>query len=88
LKEIGRHFGLHDAQVSRVISPAGRTKSKALPFPSQAGDLAFRVADPARDQSLLPAAQQAADLLLRDYPELVEPLVRRWLGRREDYRRV
>jgi ATP-dependent DNA helicase RecG len=54
----------------------------------QTGDLAFRVADPARDQSLLPAAQQAADLLLRDYPELVEPLIRRWLGRREDYGRV
>ncbi|HSQ08885.1 MAG TPA: ATP-dependent DNA helicase RecG, partial [Chromatiaceae bacterium] len=54
----------------------------------QTGDLAFRVADPARDQSLLPAAQQAADLMLRDYPELVEPLIRRWLGRREDYGRV
>jgi ATP-dependent DNA helicase RecG len=54
----------------------------------QTGDLAFRVANPARDQSLLPAAQQAADLLLRDYPELVEPLIRRWLGAREDYGRV
>ena len=54
----------------------------------QTGDLAFRVADPARDQSLLPAAQRAADLMLRDYPELVEPLIRRWLGRREDYGRV
>jgi ATP-dependent DNA helicase RecG len=54
----------------------------------QTGDLAFRVANPARDQSLLPAAQQAADLLLRDHPELVEPLIRRWLGAREDYGRV
>ncbi len=54
----------------------------------QTGDLAFRVADPARDQSLLPAAQRAADLLLRDRPDLVDPLIRRWLGRREDYGRV
>jgi ATP-dependent DNA helicase RecG len=54
----------------------------------QTGDLAFRVADPARDQSLLPAAQRAADLMLRGHPDLVEPLIRRWLGRREDYGRV
>jgi len=51
----------------------------------QTGDLDFRVADPARDQSLLPAAQQAADLMLRDHRDLVEPLIRRWLGLREDY---
>jgi ATP-dependent DNA helicase RecG len=43
------------------------------------------VADPARDQSLLPAAQQAADLMLRAHRDRVEPLIRRWLGRREDY---
>jgi ATP-dependent DNA helicase RecG len=54
----------------------------------QTGDLAFRVADPARDQSLLPAAQRAADLMLRGHPDLVGPLIRRWLGRREDYGRV
>jgi ATP-dependent DNA helicase RecG len=42
------------------------------------------VADPARDQSLLPAAQQAADLMLRAHRDRVEPLIRRWLGRRED----
>jgi ATP-dependent DNA helicase RecG len=51
----------------------------------QTGDLNFRVADPARDQSLLPAAQQAADLMLRAHRDRVEPLIRRWLGRREDY---
>jgi len=51
----------------------------------QTGELSFRVADPARDQALLPAAQQAADLMLRAYPERVEPLIRRWLGHREDY---
>jgi ATP-dependent DNA helicase RecG len=51
----------------------------------QTGDLSFRVADPARDQALLPAAQQAADLMLREHCDDVEPLIRRWLGRREDY---
>jgi ATP-dependent DNA helicase RecG len=51
----------------------------------QTGDLNFRVADPARDQSLLPAAQQTADLMLRAHRDRVEPLIQRWLGRREDY---
>ncbi len=51
----------------------------------QTGDLDFRVADPARDQSLLPAAQQAADLMLREHRDRVEPLIRRWLGQKEDF---
>ncbi len=51
----------------------------------QTGDLDFRVADPARDQSLLPAAQQTADLMLRDHRDAVEPLIRRWLRQKADY---
>ena len=51
----------------------------------QTGDLDFRVADPARDQSLLRAAQQAADLMLQAHRDRVEPLIRRWLGQREDF---
>jgi ATP-dependent DNA helicase RecG len=49
----------------------------------QTGVLEFRIADPLRDQPLVPAAQRAADLILTSHPELVEPLIRRWLGQRD-----
>ncbi len=54
----------------------------------QTGSMQFRIADPVRDQGLLSAAQQAADLILRDHAAAVEPLIDRWLGEREDYGRV
>jgi ATP-dependent DNA helicase RecG len=54
----------------------------------QTGTIAFRVADPFRDQGLTAAAQRAADTILRDHPDLAEPLVQRWLGRREVYGQV
>jgi ATP-dependent DNA helicase RecG len=54
----------------------------------QTGMVQFRVADPVRDQHLTPAAQRAADLILHRHPRLVEPLIARWLGEREDYGRV
>ena len=46
----------------------------------QTGEQSLRVADLLRDQDLLNAARYAADRLLRDYPERVEPLIRRWIG--------
>ncbi len=46
----------------------------------QAGLLNLHIADLSRDRELLPAVQQAADLLLKDYPAHIEPLERRWLG--------
>jgi len=54
----------------------------------QAGAIQFRLADPMRDTALALAARHAADRLLRDWPEHVEPLIRRWLGRRDDYGHV
>ncbi|WP_223806078.1 ATP-dependent DNA helicase RecG [Marichromatium sp. AB32] len=54
----------------------------------QTGAVQFRIADPLRDQQLLPAAQQAADLVLSSHRGLFEPLVRRWLGDRVDYGRA
>ncbi|MBK1618064.1 ATP-dependent DNA helicase RecG [Lamprobacter modestohalophilus] len=51
----------------------------------QAGAIQFRLADPMRDTALALAARHAADRLLRDWPEHVEPLIRRWLGSRDDY---
>ncbi|MDS4020413.1 MAG: ATP-dependent DNA helicase RecG [Candidatus Competibacter sp.] len=46
----------------------------------QTGEQTLRVADLLRDQDLLNAARYAADRLLREHPECVEPLVRRWIG--------
>ncbi|MER2601448.1 MAG: ATP-dependent DNA helicase RecG [Candidatus Competibacter phosphatis] len=46
----------------------------------QTGEQSLRVADLLRDQDLLNAARYAADRLLREHPERVEPLIRRWIG--------
>jgi ATP-dependent DNA helicase RecG len=46
----------------------------------QTGQLALRIADLARDAALLPAVQRAGAVLLRDYPDRVEPLIARWVG--------
>jgi len=54
----------------------------------QTGMQEFHIADLMRDRDLLPRVQQTAQLLLADYPERVEPIVRRWLGQKEDYGRV
>ncbi len=40
----------------------------------------LRVADLLRDQALLPAVSEAAQLILERYPERSAPLLRRWLG--------
>ncbi len=51
----------------------------------QAGMPEFHIADLLRDRHLLPQVQQVAEQLLRDYPQQVDPLIRRWLGGRESY---
>lgn len=54
----------------------------------QTGLAQMRVADLARDADLLPRIQIAAESLLREWPEHVTPLVRRWVGTAEQYARV
>jgi len=54
----------------------------------QTGTIEFRVADPLRDQHLTAAAQRAADLILARYLHLVEPLMHRWLGQREEFGQI
>jgi len=54
----------------------------------QTGLMSFRVADISRDADLLDEVRRHADTVLTSYPELVDPLVDRWLGKREDYGRV
>ncbi|ESQ15965.1 MAG: hypothetical protein N838_07065 [Thiohalocapsa sp. PB-PSB1] len=54
----------------------------------QAGNAQFRLADPLREEHLVAAAQRGADHMLQHWPEHVAPMIRRWLGDREEYARV
>ncbi|MCR4302503.1 MAG: ATP-dependent DNA helicase RecG [Sulfuricaulis sp.] len=54
----------------------------------QAGMPLFHIADLLRDRALLPRVQSVAELVLQEYPDRVEPIVRRWLGSAEEYGRV
>lgn len=51
----------------------------------QTGMAEFKVADLMRDRKMIPTVQHYAQRLLTEYPERVEPLIRRWLGQREIY---
>ncbi len=54
----------------------------------QTGELTFRVADLIRDSDLLPSVQNAAEIIMREHQEVIEPLVKRWLGKGEEYGKV
>ena len=54
----------------------------------QTGVAQFRIADLVRDAALLRDVQAAAGLVLRDHPELTDPLVRRWLADKVEYANV
>jgi ATP-dependent DNA helicase RecG len=54
----------------------------------QTGAINFRIADLARDAHWLPQVKEAAELLLQDYPDQVDPLIRRWLRSGERYART
>ncbi|MEM7083392.1 MAG: ATP-dependent DNA helicase RecG [Pseudomonadota bacterium] len=46
----------------------------------QTGRLQMRIADVVRDADLLPIVRRAADLMLRDHPDNVAPLINRWVA--------
>ena len=54
----------------------------------QSGDMSLRFADLIRDEALLPNVQEAASLLIRDFPDRVDPLIKRWLGNKERFGQV
>jgi ATP-dependent DNA helicase RecG len=54
----------------------------------QAGMPQFHIADLLRDRALLARVQSVAEQIMKEYPERVEPIVRRWLGRGEEYGNV
>jgi ATP-dependent DNA helicase RecG len=54
----------------------------------QTGDISLRVADLLRDSDLLPTIQQAAHVILEQYAERIPLLIKRWLGKNEQYGHV
>ncbi|HEU5137840.1 MAG TPA: ATP-dependent DNA helicase RecG [Steroidobacteraceae bacterium] len=54
----------------------------------QTGLAEMRVADLMRDSDLLPAVQAAAETLLKNNPQAVQALTRRWVGSGERYGRI
>lgn len=54
----------------------------------QTGELQFKIANLMEDQHLLPKVQQAAQTLLESHPEVVDPIIERWIKHAEDYSAV
>ncbi|MFN7098214.1 MAG: ATP-dependent DNA helicase RecG, partial [Gammaproteobacteria bacterium] len=54
----------------------------------QAGSMQLRIADLRRDSRLLPHVQQAAAMMLQQYPALIRPLIQRWIGAADIYGHV
>jgi ATP-dependent DNA helicase RecG len=46
----------------------------------QTGQLAFRIADLARDAHLLPAVQAVGEHMLAEHPQEASQLIERWVG--------
>jgi ATP-dependent DNA helicase RecG len=54
----------------------------------QTGLAQLRVADLTRDADLLPRVQEAAELLIAQYPDTIAALAARWIGSAEQYGKV
>ena len=54
----------------------------------QTGLMQMRIADLQRDQALLPQVSELADQLFQSYPENVNPLIQRWIGKATRYAAV
>ncbi|HHO59272.1 MAG TPA: ATP-dependent DNA helicase RecG [Thiotrichales bacterium] len=54
----------------------------------QTGLMQMRIADLARDEHWLPKVKTAAEDIIRHHPEVIEPLVRRWLGKADRFGQV
>lgn len=51
----------------------------------QTGIQQFHIADILRDHELLPRVRTTAKTLLSEYPELIDPIINRWIGHRQNY---
>ncbi|WP_417616807.1 ATP-dependent DNA helicase RecG [Oceanisphaera sp.] len=54
----------------------------------QTGLADLKIADLIRDQHLLPEIQRLARYLVDNHPQVVAPIIRRWLGERDHYGKV
>lgn len=54
----------------------------------QTGELSFKVADLIRDNDILPTVQHAAEIMLNQHQDKVEPLIKRWLGSKQEYAKI
>lgn len=54
----------------------------------QTGIIRLKIADLLRDQGLLPQVKQASEAIVRDTPQHVSSLIRRWLNGKEHYAAV
>ncbi|MCD6040124.1 MAG: recG [Gammaproteobacteria bacterium] len=54
----------------------------------QTGDISLRIADLMRDSDLFPAVQAAANIFLKEYPERIPLLIKRWLRDNTRYGQV
>jgi ATP-dependent DNA helicase RecG len=54
----------------------------------QTGLPELRIADLIRDAGLLPDIHEAAEILIQQHPQLIQPLIDRWLGKDTDYGKV
>lgn len=54
----------------------------------QTGEMSFRIADLVRDSDLLPAVSQAAMILEQNHPDLIDTLIKRWLGNQQRFGHV
>lgn len=54
----------------------------------QTGLMSFKVADISRDAELLDQVKDASELVLEKYPEIIDPLIQRWLGDKVHYANV
>lgn len=54
----------------------------------QTGLAEMKIADIIRDQHCIPEVNEVAQTLINDYPETVDPLINRWIGKNMDYQNV
>lgn len=54
----------------------------------QTGQIQFRIADLSNDKKLIPKVIETAELIEKDHPECIQPLIDRWLGSATQYARV
>lgn len=51
----------------------------------QTGMMSFKIADLSVDADLLDDVQAASEIIMSEHPEIIEPLIQRWLGGSEHY---